>query len=186
MLLDAARELLQENAGSTPTLTEVARHAGMSRQAAYTNFGDFHGFLLALVVDALHLSELFTITDGHIAQDATGLQGQQVHPRLELEQTISKIQADPALLIALAKLEPRNSLYEVLAEFSRIVLVDAGWQPPSGDAPAGEDDFEFAIGGIHAALEGWMRSPRDRTPAMFIDEISRRLHKLGWTLPQPQ
>lgn len=47
-ILDATRELVEER-GSAFKITEVANHAGVSRQAVYLHFGDRSGLLVALV-----------------------------------------------------------------------------------------------------------------------------------------
>lgn len=47
-ILDTARELLESN-GPVLNLADVARRAGVSRQAVYLHFGDRTGMLLALV-----------------------------------------------------------------------------------------------------------------------------------------
>jgi AcrR family transcriptional regulator len=48
-ILDAARQLFENHDFSTVTLEEVAREAGVSRQAVYINFGSRAGLLVALV-----------------------------------------------------------------------------------------------------------------------------------------
>ena len=47
-VLDATWELVEQR-GSAFTITEVAKHAGLSRQAVYLHFGDRSGLLVALV-----------------------------------------------------------------------------------------------------------------------------------------
>lgn len=48
LVLEATWELVEQR-GSAFTITEVARHAGVSRQAVYLHFGDRSGLLVALV-----------------------------------------------------------------------------------------------------------------------------------------
>jgi AcrR family transcriptional regulator len=48
-ILDAARRLFESKDLATVTLEEVAREAGVSRQAVYVNFGSRAGLLVALV-----------------------------------------------------------------------------------------------------------------------------------------
>jgi AcrR family transcriptional regulator len=48
-ILDAARRLFENKNFSAVTLDEVAREAGVSRQAVYVNFGSRAGLLVALV-----------------------------------------------------------------------------------------------------------------------------------------
>lgn len=47
-VLDATWELVEQR-GSAFTITEVAKHAGVSRQAVYLHFGDRSGLVVALV-----------------------------------------------------------------------------------------------------------------------------------------
>src|SRR6266511_5589571 len=48
-ILDAARRLFEDKDFISVTLEEVARKAGVSRQAVYVNFGSRAGLLVALV-----------------------------------------------------------------------------------------------------------------------------------------
>lgn len=49
-ILDAAREILERQAEVAPTMSAIARAAGISRQALYLHFSDRAELLLALVV----------------------------------------------------------------------------------------------------------------------------------------
>jgi AcrR family transcriptional regulator len=179
LLLDTARALILQTRAA-PTLTDVARRAGVSRQAAYSNFGDLHGLLLALVVDALGLGGVLAVRGGRIEPRTEVPQGDAEESRNRLESLATAIQADRDLFVCLAELESRGAMSEVVAEFCRTAVLAGGWRAPSTDPDAQRADLEFATGGVRGLFEAWIRAPRGRGPAVLTRELLERLDALGW------
>ncbi len=68
-LLDGVRDLLTQRDWSKVTMAEVARHAGLSRQTVYNEFGSRHGLAQAY---ALRLVEEYTAEIGAAVDESEG------------------------------------------------------------------------------------------------------------------
>jgi AcrR family transcriptional regulator len=68
-ILDAARQLLEKQGNAVPTMSAIARAAGISRQAVYLHFADHAELLQALVV---HLDDREQLQAGVAAVQAAG------------------------------------------------------------------------------------------------------------------
>jgi AcrR family transcriptional regulator len=68
-ILDAARQLLEKQGNAVPTMSAIARAAGISRQALYLHFADHAELLQALVA---HLDDREQLQAGIAAVQAAG------------------------------------------------------------------------------------------------------------------
>ena len=68
-ILDAARQLLEKQGDAVPTMSAIARAAGISRQALYLHFADHAELLQALVA---HIDDREQLQAGIAAVQAAG------------------------------------------------------------------------------------------------------------------
>jgi len=68
-ILDAAREILEKQGDAAPTMSAIARAAGISRQALYLHFPDRAELLVALVA---HIDDREQLQAGLAAVEAAG------------------------------------------------------------------------------------------------------------------
>jgi len=81
-ILDAAREILEKHGDAAPSMSAIARAAGISRQALYLHFPDRAELLLALVA---HIDDREQLQAGLVAVQAAGDAAGQVRAWVRMQ-----------------------------------------------------------------------------------------------------
>lgn len=145
-IIQAAREVLLEDGDESVSLTAIATRAGYSRRAAYANFTDLAGILLAVAVDALELAEPPDLPPDELRAD--GVLRDRIHRLLE------QIEAERPLLRRISAFAGSPALGDALWHTARRIFERAG----EGLGLTIEDDVVvvFVTGGFVTLAREWI------------------------------
>ncbi|MDR8013757.1 TetR/AcrR family transcriptional regulator [Ectopseudomonas guguanensis] len=157
-LLDAARQLFQDDSWDRVTIAEVARHAGIGKGTVYKHFSSKEALYARLVLDCSrqHLAELQQIARCAPADQAM---------RRVIRRAFELLQADPlqAQLCLLCdrpafqeRLEPPYREQFIELEGQYISLFGDLLQNSFGDLQLSPDHCQHLIWGVEACVNGVM------------------------------